>query len=120
MELTKELLKKAMAAKTPEELIQLAKAEKEELTPEEARDAFAELRRAQELAEEKLDDVSGGGIVVVDFFNVNDKVYYKDGGSWVPGTVIKIGGGFIKIRYTVRFEDGTTKSGINPMDLRKR
>lgn len=120
MEMTKELLKKALAAKTPEELIRLAKAENEDLTLGEAEAAFAQLRKAGELTEETLDNVSGGaGILVIDSFNVNDKVYYNDGGTWVPGVVIKLSG-FMKVRYTVRLENGTTKDRVESTSLRRR
>ena len=61
MELTKELIKKAKAAKTAEELRELAKAEGAELTAEQAEKAFAELNKSGELSDEELDNVTGGG-----------------------------------------------------------
>ena len=60
MNVSKELLEKAKTAKTPEELLEMAKAEKVELTEEEAAKAFAELNKTGELSDEELDNVSGG------------------------------------------------------------
>ena len=60
MQFSKELIEKAKTAKTPEELLAMAKAEKVELTEEEAVKAFAELNKTGELSDEELDNVSGG------------------------------------------------------------
>ena len=60
MNISKELLEKAKQAKTAEELLEMAKAEKVELTEEEAAKAFAELNKSGELSDEELDNVSGG------------------------------------------------------------
>ena len=61
MKISKELLEKAKTAKTAEELLAMAKAEKIELTEEEATKAFAELNKTGELSDEELDNVAGGG-----------------------------------------------------------
>ena len=61
MELNKELLEKAKSAETAEELRKLAKAEGVELTAEDAEKAFARLYKSGVLADEELDNVSGGG-----------------------------------------------------------
>ena len=60
MKISKELLEKAKTAKTAEELLAMAKAEKIELTEEEAAKVFAELHKMGELSDEELDNVSGG------------------------------------------------------------
>lgn len=60
MKLTKELLEKAKAAGSVEELKKIARAGGVELTAEEAEKAFAELHKGGELADEELDGVSGG------------------------------------------------------------
>ena len=60
MNISKELLEKAKTAKTAEELLAMAKAEKIELTEEEAAKVFAELHKMGELSDEELDNVSGG------------------------------------------------------------
>ena len=60
MQFSKELIEKAKTAKTAEELLALAKAEKVELTEEEAAKAFAELNKTGELSDEELDNVAGG------------------------------------------------------------
>ena len=60
MNISKGLLEKAKTAKTAEELLAMAKAEKIELTEEEATKAFAELNKNGELSDEELDNVSGG------------------------------------------------------------
>ena len=80
MNISKELLEKAKQAKTAEELLAMAKAENLELTEEEAVKAVAELKRSGELADEELDNVTGGcGYQSGDnpIFNVGDKVKYK-------------------------------------------
>ena len=61
MELNKELLSKAKEAKTPEELLALAKENGIEMTAEEAQKIFAQLHsQSGELADDELDNVSGG------------------------------------------------------------
>ena len=60
MKFTDEMLEKAKTAKSAEELLAMAKAEKVELTEEEAAKAFAELNKTGELSDEELDNVSGG------------------------------------------------------------
>ncbi len=62
MEMTQEMLAKARAAKSPEELLKLAKGNSEEMTEESAK-AYFELLHPQtgEVSDEELDNVSGGG-----------------------------------------------------------
>lgn len=62
MEMNKELISKAKTAKTPEELLCLAKENGEEMTEESAK-AYFELLHPQtgEIADEELENVSGGG-----------------------------------------------------------
>ena len=60
MKFLNELLEKAKTAKSAEELLAMAKAEKVELTEEEAAKAFAELNKTGELSDEELDNVAGG------------------------------------------------------------
>ena len=60
MNISKELLEKAKAAKSAEELLALAKNEGIELTAEQAAKAFAELNKTGELSDEELDNVAGG------------------------------------------------------------
>ena len=62
MELSNELLAKARAAKSPEELLALAKENGIELTEEEAKAYFDRLHpQTGELSDSELDNVSGGG-----------------------------------------------------------
>ena len=62
MELNKELLVKAKEAKTPEELLTLAKENGADLTEESARTYFDLLHpQTGELSDDELDNVSGGG-----------------------------------------------------------
>ena len=59
---TPELIEKAKSAKTPEELMALAKENGMELTEESAKAYFEQLNpKTGELADEELDNVSGGG-----------------------------------------------------------
>lgn len=60
MNITKELLEKAKTAQTAEELLKTAKTEGIEMAAEEAERIFAELHKSGELADEELDNVSGG------------------------------------------------------------
>lgn len=60
MNISKEMLEKAKSAQSAEELLEMAKAEGVELTAEDAGKAFAELHRSGELADDELDNVSGG------------------------------------------------------------
>lgn len=60
MKLSKELLEKAQTAKSPEELLEMAKVENIELSAEEAEKAFAELNKTGELSDEELNNVAGG------------------------------------------------------------
>ena len=61
MELNKELLTKAKAAKTAEEIMALAKENGIEMTAEEAQKIFAQLHsQSGELSDDELDNVSGG------------------------------------------------------------
>ena len=60
MEFTPEQLTKATAAKSAEELIALAKENGMELSEEEAKKFFAELNKEGALADDELDNVSGG------------------------------------------------------------
>ena len=59
--LTPELIKKAKAAKSAEELLALAKANNVELTEEEAKTYFAQLNANGTVSDDELDAVAGGG-----------------------------------------------------------
>ena len=62
MELTKELVAKAKEAKTPEELMALAKENGMELTEESAKAYFEAIHpEAGELSDDELNNVAGGG-----------------------------------------------------------
>lgn len=60
MELTREIFAKAKETNTVEELVALAKEGGEELKMEQAEQLFARLHQTGELADEELDNVSGG------------------------------------------------------------
>ena len=60
--LTPEMIEKAKAAKTAEELLELAKANGVEMTADEAKTYFAQLNpKSGELSDDDLDAVAGGG-----------------------------------------------------------
>ena len=61
MKFTNEQLAKAKAAKSAEELLALAKENGIEMTEEEANKYYADFHKEGELADEELDNVSGGG-----------------------------------------------------------
>ena len=82
MNISKELLEKAKAAKSAEELLEMAKAEHVELTEEEAAKAFEELNKNGELSDEELDNVAGGCAGPYQsgdtpLFNSGDRVKYR-------------------------------------------
>ena len=66
MNLTPELIAKAKAAKSAEELLELAKANDVELTAEEAKICFEQLHTSGAVSDDELEAVVGGGIC--DFF----------------------------------------------------
>ena len=102
MNITKELLEKAKTAKSAEELLAMAKAEKVELTEEEAAKAFAELNKTGELFDEELDNVAGGGCpggATPPKFSVNDRVSHKGSdGKEVYGTVVRRGSSYAPLQ----------------------
>ena len=59
--LTHELTEKAKLAKSPEELLTLAKENGTEMTEESAKAYFAKLHKSGEVSDDELDSVSGGG-----------------------------------------------------------
>ena len=61
MKLSNEMLQKAKECKTVEELLNLAKENDYTLTEEDATAKFNEWHKIGELADEELDNVSGGG-----------------------------------------------------------
>ena len=68
--LTPELIAKAKAAKSAEELLELATEHDVELTEEEAKTCFEQLHANAEVSDDELEAVSGGGICqdIIDFF----------------------------------------------------
>lgn len=90
MELNNELIAKAKQAKTPEELMSLAKENGMEMTGENAKEYFEQLHpKTGELSDDELDNVAGGGC------------YADDGYLWTT-----IGH---KCKY---FEDGHERAGV--------
>ncbi|MDE7399065.1 MAG: hypothetical protein K2N06_06000 [Oscillospiraceae bacterium] len=59
--LTPGLIEKARQAKSPEELLVLAKENEIELTEDEAKAYFEQLNKSGELSDDELDNVAGGG-----------------------------------------------------------
>ncbi len=69
MSFNKEMLEKAKMAKSPEELIRLAKGNGFDLTEEEADTYFAHLNpKSGELEDDELDDVAGGNMCEVQYY----------------------------------------------------
>lgn len=120
MELTKELVAKAKEAKTPEELMALAKEAGIELTEESAALAFEQLNsKTGELSDSELDNVSGGCGGGYDAgrphpqFAVGETVLYIH--SWLGATRITATGKVVKRNYengawyyTLKIHDGST------------
>ena len=120
MELTKELVAKAKEAKTPEELMALAKENGIGLTEEETKAYFDRLHpQTGELSDSELDNVSGGCGGGYDAgrpqprFAVGETVLYIH--SWLGATRITATGKVVKRSYendgwyyTLKIHDGST------------
>lgn len=61
MKFKKELIEKAKAAKSPEEIIVLAKENGADMTAKEAQTYFDQLNRTGELSDDELNNIAGGG-----------------------------------------------------------
>ena len=78
----KELLEKVKAAKSAEEIMELAKAAGQEITADEAKGLFEELGKAGELSDEDLDAVAGGArtasgrLIVTSFYGCGDSTTF--------------------------------------------
>lgn len=90
MKMNNELLAKAKGAKTPEELMTIAKENGTELNEESAKAYFDLLQPENgEIFDEELDNVSGGGcykgdrLVVTALYNCNLWICKKDGAKWM-------------------------------------
>ena len=115
MELTKELVAKAKEAKTPEELMALAKENGVELTEESAAAYFDRLHpQTGELSDSELDNVSGGYDAgrPQPRFAVGETVLYIH--SWLGATRITATGKVVKRSYendgwyyTLKIHDGS-------------
>ena len=81
--LTPELIAKAKAAKSAEELLDLAKENKVELTEEEAKTYFAQLNANGALSDDELDAVAGGSFLGIscddEDENEDEDDIYQDG-----------------------------------------
>ena len=73
--LTPELIAKAKAAKSAEELLALAKENGVDLTEDESKTCFEQLHANTEISDDELEAVSGGGICqdILDFFRGRDE-----------------------------------------------
>ena len=119
MELTKELVAKAKEAKSPEELMALAKEAGIDMTEESAALAFEQLNsKTGELSDSELDNVSGGCGGGYDAgrphpqFAVGETVLYIH--SWLGATRITATGKVVKRSYendgwyyTLKIHDGS-------------
>ena len=111
MNISKELLEKAKTAKTVKELIEMAKAENVELTSEQAADYFLRINAEDEISDEELHNVAGGGCGGSDTpkkpkFNIGDYVLVNK--TW-PATVLSYSErsyfGKACYLYTVRYHE---------------
>ena len=75
----RELLEKAKAAKSAEELRAIAKENEVDLTEEDAAAYFSQLHKSGELSDEELDAVAGGGCHVKDGRLIVSEGYSCDG-----------------------------------------
>ena len=108
MNVSKELIEKAIQAKTAEELIEMAKTENIELSAEEAAKALAELHKAGELSDEELDNVSGGcGSGDEPLFAVGQWVYVRatNAAALILENLGKQGSVFPEFKYKIEVND---------------
>ena len=87
MKLTNEQLAKVKAAKNAEELLALAKENGMEMTDDEAKKYFADLHKEGELADDELDNVSGGGGCITGSLvegGMADPKYHKGDVLYIP------------------------------------
>ena len=77
--LTPEVLEKAKLAKSPEEILALAKENGAELTEESAKAYFDQLHKTGELTDDELDNVAGGGCHTKDGRMVVSAIHYCRG-----------------------------------------
>ena len=135
MEFTKEMIEKAKAAKSAEELLELAKAEGVEMTAEEVEVRFAELNKKGELADEELDNVSGGGCDkkfspggaqecekdVVHLYKVNQEVEVIDGFSTRDAVILElctyVKRGYYCPSYKVRYKDNGKEAEVSQVSI---
>ena len=135
MEFTKEMIEKAKSAKTAEELVEMAKSEGVELTDEEAKKTFAELHKTGELADEELDNVSGGGCDkkyspggaqeyekdVVHLYKVNQEVEVIDGLSTRNAIILElctyVKRGYYCPSYKVRYKDNGKEAEVSQVSI---
>ena len=135
MEFTKEMIEKAKAAKSAEELLELVKAEGVEMTAEEAEVRFAELNKKGELADEELDNVSGGGCDkkfspggaqecekdVVHLYKVNQEVEVIDGFSTRNAVILElrtyVKRGYYCPSYKVRYKDNGKEEDVSQVSI---
>ena len=85
--LTPELIEKAKAAKSAEELLEIAKANNIEMTEDEAKTYFAQLNpKSGELFDDDLDNVAGGACRI---YNIKERAKANASGMACPqcGTV---------------------------------
>ena len=108
MNVSKELIEKAIQAKTAEELIEMAKTENIELSAEEAAKALAELHKAGELSDEELDNVSGGcGSGDEPLFAIGQWVYVRatNAAALILENLGKQGSVFPEFKYKIEVND---------------
>ena len=106
--LTNEIIEKAKAAKSAEELLEIAKANGVEMTLDEAATYFAQLNpKSGELGDDELDSVAGGGcsksgeLTNNDMFPEGTKVRCKDGNCFRCGNNT----------WTVKYQKDPIQSG---------
>ena len=108
MNISKELIEKAIQAKTAEELIEMAKAENIELSAEKAAKALAQLNRNGELSDEELDNVAGGcGSGDEPLFTVGQWVYVRatNAAALILENLGKQGSVFPEFKYKIEVND---------------
>ena len=108
MNISKELIEKAIQAKTAEELIEMAKAENIDLSAEQAAKALAQLNRNGELSDEELDNVAGGcGSGDEPLFTVGQWVYVRatNAAALILENLGKQGSIFPEFKYKIEVND---------------
>lgn len=112
MQFSKELIEKASAAASAEDLLEIAKADGIELSAEEAEQYFEFLHSSGSLSEEELERVAGGKGNPPPKYKIGQRVRYIAGAFAFHGEIVgaTYSESYGTWKYMVRMKDGRMKN----------